>query len=130
MLPDPHHRPAVTFRSILLGLLGVVIVCGLTPFNDYAMANSTFVGFNLPVGLMSLTLAFIVLVNGPLSRYVPRYAFSGGELAVAFSMALVSCAFPSSGLRISARTAPGRTRSPGWTRRRSTRASMGGPISA
>jgi hypothetical protein len=98
VLRSPDHRPAVTLRCVLLGLLGVVIICGLTPFNDYAMNNSTFVGFNLPVGLMTLTLAFIVLVNGPLSRFAPRHAFSGGELAVAFSMALVSCAFPSAGL--------------------------------
>jgi hypothetical protein len=93
-----RRRGAVTFRSVLLGLAGVVIICGFTPYNDYALNNPPFVGFNLPVGLMTMSLLFVVLINGPLSRWWPWLAFSGGEMAVAFSMALVSCCLPSSGL--------------------------------
>jgi hypothetical protein len=39
-----------------------------------------------------------VCINGPLSRWKPRWALSSGEVAVAFTMVLVSCALPSSGL--------------------------------
>jgi hypothetical protein len=77
---------------------GVVGICWLTPYNDYVLNNTFLVGNNLPLGLMLLTLAFVVLINGPLHRYAPRHALGGGEMAVAFSMILVGCALPSSGL--------------------------------
>jgi hypothetical protein len=82
----------------LLGLVGVVGICALTPYNDYVLNNTFLVGNNLPLGLMLATLAFVVLINGPLSRWAPRRALGGGEMAVAFSMILVGCALPSSGL--------------------------------
>ncbi len=76
----------------------MVIVCGLTPFNDYALNNTYFVGNNLPLGAVVLTVLFALLVNGPLSRWWPRHALRTDELAVAFAMMLVSCTLPSSGL--------------------------------
>ena len=39
-----------------------------------------------------------MLVNMPLWKFAPRWAFSSGELAVALGMTLVSCTLPSSGL--------------------------------
>jgi len=91
-------RPAVNLRSVLLGLAGVVLICAFTPYNDYALNNTAFIGNNLPLGLMVLTFAFVLLVNVPLLKFTPRFAFSPGELAVAFTMALVSCTLPTSGL--------------------------------
>lgn len=91
-------RPAITLRSVMAGLLGVLGICALTPYNDYALNNTFLVGNNLPLGLISATFLFTVLVNGPLSRWAPRYAFSTAEVAVAFSMILIGCALPSSGL--------------------------------
>ncbi len=97
-LPLARARGPITFRSIALGLTGVVLICGLTPYNDYALNNTFLVGNNLPLGVVMLTFLLTVCVNGPLSRFAPRYALTSGEVAVAFTMALVSCALPSSGL--------------------------------
>jgi hypothetical protein len=91
-------RGPVSWRSILLGLLGVIIICGLTPYNDYALDNTFLVGNNLPIGVVMLSFLFVVLINAPLHRWLPRQALSAGELSVALSMTLVSCALPSSGL--------------------------------
>src|SRR5439155_20255420 len=88
----------VTWRSVLLGLIGVVIICGVTPYNDYALDNTFLVGNNLPIGAVMLTFLFVMFVNNPLHRWRPQHALSSGELAVALSMTLVSCALPSSGL--------------------------------
>ncbi len=83
---------------MLLGLAGVVLICGLTPYNDYALNNTFLVGNNLPLGVIMLTFLFVLGVNGPLSRWRPRSALHAGELCVALSMMLVSCCLPSSGL--------------------------------
>jgi hypothetical protein len=91
-------RSPVSARSVALGLVGVVVVCGLTPYNDYALNNTFLVGNYLPLGVVGLAFLFAVFVNGPLWRWAPRQALTAGELTVALSMTLVSCALPSSGL--------------------------------
>ncbi len=91
-------RRPVNWRSVLLGLIGVTYICGLTPYNDYAVNNTYLVGNFLPIGLLLFFLLFVLVINAPLSRWTRRWAFSSGEMAVAFGMALVSCALPSSGL--------------------------------
>jgi hypothetical protein len=88
----------VTWRSVLLGLLAILVICGLTPFNNYVMRNTDLVGNYLPAGLLTLLILFTMLVNAPLWRFAPRHALSSGELAVSLGMALVGCAFPSEGL--------------------------------
>ena len=85
-------------RSILLGLLGVLFICGLTPYNNYALNNTDLVGNFLPTGLLFFFAVFIFLVNAPLYRWAPRFAFSSSELAVALAMTLVSCTLPAGGL--------------------------------
>ncbi len=91
-------RGPVSWRSVGLGLLGVVLICGVTPYNDYALNNTFLVGNNLPIGVVMLTFAFVLAVNAPLRRWAPRHAVSAGELGVALSMTLVACGLPSSGL--------------------------------
>jgi hypothetical protein len=105
---DPLHSPSavspspsprlITWRSVLLGLAGVVFINALTYYNDYALAGTFLVGNFLPIGLLLFFLVLLLGVNAPLCRWAPRHALAGGELAVALGMALVSCAIPSSGL--------------------------------
>ena len=94
----PRPRRSVSLRSIALGLLGVTFICGLTAYNDYVVANTFLVGNFLPIGLLLFFLAFVFAINGPLHKFLPRLAFSRGELGVALCMSLVSCALPSSGM--------------------------------
>jgi hypothetical protein len=94
---SPLRRP-VNLRSVALGLLGVILICGLAPYNDWAVNNTYLIGNYLPVGLLLFFLAFILLVNGPLSRLAPQRAFSSGEMAVSLGMVLVACAVAGSGL--------------------------------
>jgi hypothetical protein len=93
-----RRRDPVSLRSILLGFIGVVLICALTPFNDYALNNTFLIGNNLPLAVVLLTFVFVVFINGPLNRFHPRFAFSGGEITVAFAMMLVASSLPSSGL--------------------------------
>lgn len=95
--PLPTRSP-VTWRSITLGLIGVLFICGLTPYNDYVVNNTFLVGNYLPVGLLLIFVVFSLVINAPLAKLSRRLALSNAEVSVAFAMALVSCALPSSGL--------------------------------
>jgi hypothetical protein len=98
-LPDVEPRPrAVTIRSVLIGLAGVILICGLTPYNDYAVANTFAVGNFLPISLVLILLVLVLLVNGPLRRLAPGLAIREAELAVIAAMMLAACSLPSSGL--------------------------------
>ena len=97
-LPEMRQRKAVNPRSIALGLLGVTFICGLTAYNDYVVANTFMIGNFLPVGLLLFFLSFVLVINGPLHKFLPRVAFSTSEVGVALCMMLVSCSLPSSGL--------------------------------
>ena len=78
-------------------LIGVVLICGLTPYNDFAVANTFVVGNFLPIGLVLILLVIVLLLNASLHRFVPRRAFREAELAVVTVMMLVACSLPSSG---------------------------------
>ena len=73
-------RRPVNVRSLSLGLFAVAVVCGSAAYNDFALFNTNFVGSFLPLGLMLLAGPFVLMVNGPLARWRPAWAFSRGEL--------------------------------------------------
>lgn len=88
----------MSWRSVTLGLtLSIGIVC-ITPYNDYVVNNSFIVNNYVPTILTLAMLAIVLLVNGPLHKWAPRFAMSPGELAVVLTMALLSCSIPSQGL--------------------------------
>ena len=91
-------RKGITFRSVLLGSLGALVICGLTPFNDYVVVNTFFIGGYLPLALVLMLFLLVVCLNAPLLRLAPRHAFSTSELAVIILITLISCAFPSQGM--------------------------------
>jgi hypothetical protein len=95
--PDQPTRPAVTWRSILLGLAGVTLIALITPYNNYVVNNTDLIGNVLPTSVVLMTLV-VVLVNALARRWRPMSALSRGELTVALAMVLVGCAFPAVGL--------------------------------
>lgn len=88
----------ISIRSLLLGLMGGTILCAFAPYNDWAMNNTFLIGNNMPVGAIMLTFLFVVVINGPLSRWWPSQALNSFETAVAFMVMLTMCALPTSGL--------------------------------
>ena len=96
--PVGKGATVVTVRAVLLGLLGVLFICGLTPYNDYVVDNTFLVGNFLPIGLVLFTLFLVLGFNSFLHRFRPGRALRGGEMAVILAMTLVSCTLPSSGL--------------------------------
>ena len=65
---SPNHRPpALTLRSISLGLLGGILICCLAPYNDFVVNNTYLIGNSLPVVVVMILFGLAVLVNGPLA---------------------------------------------------------------
>jgi hypothetical protein len=95
-MPVPPARGPVTWRSLLIGTIGVLFISILTPFNDYILNNTSLVGSALPIGLLLFFLLFIALINAAFNKWIPSLALGAPELATALAMTMVSCAIPGS----------------------------------
>lgn len=103
---DPNAEPlqkiqrkpqAVTKRALVIGLSLVAFIALFTPYNDYVIQNSPFIGNHFPIGVLSI-MAIIILVVNPLLIRRHKSPLRPGELVTIMTMMLVSCAVPSSGL--------------------------------
>lgn len=103
-IPDQPLRspeessPSLTLRSLLIGTLGVIVICATAPYNDYVVVNTPMVGSYLPLGAVLALFFLTVVVNAPLSRFAPRQALSAREMAVILAMLLAGSALPTTGL--------------------------------
>lgn len=88
----------MTFRAVLLGLLGAVFVCSVTYFNDWVMRQTPFVGSVMPLSLYGFLLFFLLVLH-PLLRRIRggRWALSGKEIATILVLVLAACSIPGSG---------------------------------
>ena len=84
----------MTARSVILGLLGTVCICGLTFFNDRVLHQTHMIGNSMPVSVYGLLILFLLLIGPRLKRL----ALSGAELAVVVTLILAACPVPGSGL--------------------------------
>src|SRR5215207_3609652 len=97
-LPLAPRTHAVTWRSVLLGTLAVAIVCGLTPYNDFVLSDTSFTAGYLPLSAVLILFVVVIGINAPLHYFAPRHALAQRELAVVVLMSLLACGLPSWGL--------------------------------
>src|SRR5690554_6054876 len=101
-LPESGARArsgkSVTWRSLLLGTVGSILVCALVPYNDFVLTDISLAAGYLPLAAVVLEFLLIVGLNAPLHRWAPRHALREGELAVVLLMVLVACSLPNWGL--------------------------------
>lgn len=95
--PTPP-RPFLTLRAIALGLIGVLLLCGITPFNNLVVANTDLIGNHFPAGVLLLILLVVLFINAPLARFKPRWMLRRDEMIVMLSMWLIGSAIPFVGL--------------------------------
>jgi len=88
----------LTFRSVILGLIGVAFVCCYTYFNDWIMKQTMFVGNFMPISVYGFLVLFLALIYPILARIHRSLALKPGELAVILGMVLAVCAIPGSNL--------------------------------
>jgi hypothetical protein len=88
----------MTIRAVTLGLLGAIIICGFTYFNDAVMHQTYLIGNNMPISIYGSLFIFIVVINPLLFFLRKRWALTGAELAVIFTLTLAVACIPGSGL--------------------------------
>ncbi len=84
-------------RAIALGLIGAVLICTVTYFNDNVLRQTYLVGNNLPVSVFG-TLVVFLFFNAYVYRLSHRIALTGREMALIMAMTLSACVVPTSGL--------------------------------
>lgn len=85
------------WRGGALGFLGVLLVCGLTYFNDSMLGGSLLIGNAMPFSVYG-TLILLMLANGVVYATARKLAFTGPEVALALGITLAACCIPGSGL--------------------------------
>jgi hypothetical protein len=90
-------KKGATLRSILVGVLGVIIICVVEPYNSFYARGTHLVDSYFPIGAFFILL-LIVLVNVVLVKLKPGYEFTTEELLVIWCMMIVIEAIPYSGL--------------------------------
>ena len=95
--PPSGGRRIVTLRSVLLGLIGVIGMCGFAPYNDLVVKNSVLVGSFFPLAPLAV-LIILLAFNSILHRLRSRFVLRSPELAVVLVMMLVASAVPGFGL--------------------------------
>ena len=93
--PKPY---SLTSRSVLIGLLGVIIQCLVTPYNDFLVGSTYLAGNHLPIAVVFSLTVLILVVNVLLKRIKSGMQLSAAELTIIWGMMLVASGIPSSGL--------------------------------
>ncbi|HOX38052.1 MAG TPA: hypothetical protein PL033_08695 [Candidatus Brocadiia bacterium] len=92
------RHSGVSWRSFTIGLLGAAFVAGFTPYNDYYLYNTFFVGNHLPVGIVFTMVLLTLFVNTFVKFVAEGRHLSASELMVIWMMMAVAGCIPASGL--------------------------------
>ncbi len=88
----------MTWRAFIIGMVGVIGLCLLTPVNDFALGNTFLTGNHFPVGVFFFLLILTLGVNVLIKLVRARWALRQAELMLVWCMMLVSATVPASGL--------------------------------
>lgn len=88
----------VTLRAIIIGVICVVILTWITPYNDYYVGGTYVAGNHLPIGACFVLLILVLLINPFLKRSRPNRELSPAELITIWCMMIVASGITSSGL--------------------------------
>ena len=87
----------IEIRTILIGLVFAVLLCAITPYNNYYLQNTKLSGNHLPVGSIFVLLFLVFFVNTPLRLLKVRFRLSSAELSLIWTILVVALSIPSMG---------------------------------
>ena len=92
-----NSKKGFTLKAVLTGVVGVIIICAVEPYNAYYVGGTHLVGNHFPIASVFLFL-ITILVHAALKSLKPSYGFTTAELIVVWCMLIVVAAIPFSGL--------------------------------
>jgi len=104
MMQETDHSPigndrAITTKSILFGLLGILFTAGLAGFHDGRItSNPPMIGMHMPVAAYFYFMLVALGWNLVCSRTLPALVLTPKELMVVMGLTLMGCFAPTSGL--------------------------------
>ena len=90
-------RQGVTFRSIVIGLVCVAVVCWACLYSNMIQKSSYLAGTLMSVGVIFVFLVVVLGLNTLLKLIKPRFGLSRAELVVIFIMTLLATFVPTFG---------------------------------
>ena len=90
-------RQGLTLKAVLTGVVGVIIICAVEPYNSFYARGTHLVDSYFPIGAFFIFL-IVILVNVALKALKPGCEFTTAELLVIWCMMIVIEAIPYSGL--------------------------------
>jgi len=96
--PLPKASSQVTLRCIVIGLLLVIFLSIVIPYNDYRLHGVRLTGNHFPLAAVFLFVILIYVVNALVRKFAWSFALSRVELLVIWCMMIVSTGIPASGL--------------------------------
>jgi hypothetical protein len=93
---DLFGKPAIrlTFRSVMVGFLLAMVIAVWVPYCNYVMHGPRLTLSHMSIAALILFFLVIFFVQIPLQRLQPSWAFTAPELAVIFSLLLMSSSIP------------------------------------
>ncbi len=89
------NREPITFRSFAIGIMCVILLCAITPYNNLYVSGSAYPSNNhLPLGPL-LLIMLILLLNFAIKWVYAKSALSHNELIVIWCMMVTTVAIPS-----------------------------------
>ena len=88
----------ITFRSVIIGLMWVIVQTMVTPYNNIYLWGSRLAGSHFPMGAMIVLLLMASVVNTILRKLKSGWELDPGELLVVWLMVVVASGIPGLGL--------------------------------
>ncbi|HOX38417.1 MAG TPA: hypothetical protein PL033_10560 [Candidatus Brocadiia bacterium] len=91
------RHSGLTPRAFIIGAMAVIFIVLWTPYNNYILFSTLFVGNHLPIGIICMMM-LLVFVNGIVKAVAEGSHLSTSELIIIWSMMTVSAGLPGAGL--------------------------------
>lgn len=97
---EPEGIARLTPRALVMGLVGVIVLCVAIPYTTGFMYASELGGCHFPVGPVFLLLVLVLPVSWISARLTQRFALRPSDNLIATAMMLVAAGIPTFGLAL------------------------------
>ena len=87
---------SVTFRSIFIAIVCIIVICAISPYNNYLTGAAWIAGDQFSIGVIAILSIIVLIVNVLLRKFIPKKALTTGELVTIWCMMAIIASFPSS----------------------------------